>query len=97
MNQGKRISQVLFIIVLCVFIIYMGVHLDIGLSDDMEMYLNSFFLHHAEETYLSGFLYASEGGGPPPKQWVTECAVRFLPLGTYVSENAPLDMEVEDL
>ena len=95
-NQGKRISQVLFIIVLCVFIIYMGVHLDIGLSDDMEMYLNSFFLHHAEETYLSGFLYASEGGGPPPKQWVTECAVRFLPLGTYVSENAPLDMEVED-
>lgn len=41
-------------------------------------------------------MYASEGGGPPPKQWVTECAVRFLPLGTYVSENAPLDMEVED-
>ena len=42
-NQGKRISQVLFIIVLCVFILYMGVHMNIGLSDDMEMYLNSFF------------------------------------------------------
>ena len=58
-NQGKRISQVLFIIVLCVFILYMGVHMNIGLSDDMEMYLNSFFLHRAEETYLSGFYYIS--------------------------------------
>lgn len=96
MHQGKRISQVLFIIVLCVFILYMGIHLEIGLSGDMEMYLNSFFLHKTEETYLSGFLYALEGGGPSPKQWVTECALRFLPLGTYVSENAPLDMEVED-
>ena len=65
-NQGKRISQVLFIIVLCVFILYMGVHMNIGLSDDMEMYLNSFFLHRAEETYLSGFSYISEGGGPLP-------------------------------
>ena len=95
-NQGKRISQVLFIIVLCVFILYMGVHMNIGLSDDMEMYLNSFFLHRAEETYLSGFSYISEGGGPLPEQWVTECAASFLPLGTYVSESTPLDTEVED-
>lgn len=95
-NQGKRISQVLFIIVLCVFILYMGVHMNIGLSDDMEMYLNSFFLHRAEETYLSSFSYISEGGGPLPEQWVTECAASFLPLGTYVSESTPLDTEVED-
>lgn len=95
-NQGKRISQVLFIIVLCVFILYMGVHMNIGLSEDMEMYLNSFFLHRAEETYFSGFSYISEGGGPLPEQWVTECAASFLPLGTYVSESTPLDTEVED-
>lgn len=96
MYQGKRISQILFIIVLCVFILYAGIHLNLGVSDEMTMYFNSFFLHHAEKTYLSGLSYTSQGGGPLPEQWVTECAVRLLPLGSYVSENAPLDMEVED-
>ena len=90
MNQGKSI------IVLCIFVLYMGIHMNIGISDEMEMYLGSVFLQQAEKTYLSGFSYASEGGGPLPKQWVTECAALFLPLGTYVSESAPLDMEVED-
>lgn len=94
--QGKRISQILFIVVLCIFIVYAGSHLDVGISGEMETYFNSFFLHHTEKTYLSGFSYISEGGGPLPQQWMTECALRFLPLGTYVSENAPLDMDVED-
>ncbi|MCI8709814.1 MAG: stage II sporulation protein P [Dorea sp.] len=62
----------------------------------MTVYFNSFFLHHAEKTYLSGLSYTSQGGGPLPEQWVAECAARLLPLGSYVSENAPLDMEVED-
>ncbi len=96
MYQGKRISQILFIIVLCVFILYAGFHLNLGVSDEMTVYFNSFFLHHAEKTYLSGLSYTSQGGGPLPEQWVAECAARLLPLGSYVSENAPLDMEVED-
>ena len=96
MYQGKRISQILFIIVLCVFILYAGFHLNLGVSDEMTVYFNSFFLHHAEKTYLSGLSYTSQGGGPLPEQWVAECAARLLPLGSYVSENAPLDMEVEE-
>lgn len=96
MNQGKRISQVLFIIILCIFILYMGIHMNIGISDEMEMYIESTFLHQAEKMYLSGFSYVSEGGGPLPDQWITECAARILPLGTYVSETTPLDMGVED-
>lgn len=96
MYQGKRISQILFIIVLCVFILYAGIHLNLGVSEEMAMYFNSFFLHHAEKAYLPGLSYTSQGKGPLPEQWVTECAARLLPLGSYVSENAPLDMEVED-
>ena len=96
MNQGKRISQILLIIVLCVFILYMGVHMDMGLSDETQMYLSSIFLRRAEETYLSGFIYTTEGGGPLPEQWLTECAARLLPLGTYVSETVPLDTQVEE-
>ena len=96
MNQGKRISQILLIIVLCVFILYMGVHMDMGLSDETQMYLSSIFLRRAEETYLSGFIYTTEGGGPLPEQWLTEGAARLLPLGTYVSETVPLDTQVED-
>ena len=96
MNQGKRISQILLIIVLCVFILYMGVHMDMGLSDETQMYLSSIFLRRAEETYLSGFIYTTEGGGPLPEQWLTECAARLRPLGTYVSETVPLDTQVED-
>ena len=74
----------------------MGIHMNIGISDEMEMYLGSVFLRQAEKTYLPEFSYASEGGGPLPEQWVTECAACLLPLGTYVSETTPLDMEVED-
>ena len=96
MNQRKRIRQVLLIIFLCVFGLYMGIHMNIGISDEMEMYLGSVFLRQAEKTYLPEFSYASEGGGPLPEQWVTECAACLLPLGTYVSETTPLDMEVED-
>ncbi len=96
MNQGKRISRILFIIVLCILILYAGSHLNLGISEELRLRLDSFFLHNAEEMYLSGFSYVSEGGGPLPKQWLTEYAVSFVPLGTYVSENAPVDMEVED-
>lgn len=96
MNQRKRISQILFIITLCFLIVYAGSHLSFKNTDDWKIRLNSLFLHSAERTYLSGFSYLSEGGGPSPQQWVTECAVSFLPLGTYVSENEPMDMEVED-
>lgn len=96
MNQGKRISQILFVIVLCLLILYAGSHLELEMSEELQLRLDSFFLHRAEEIYLPGFSYVSEGGGPLPKQWLTECAVSFLPLGSYVSENAPVDMEVED-
>lgn len=96
MYQGKRISQILFIIVLCVFILYAGIHLNLGVSDEMTMYFNSFFLRYAEKAYLPGLSYTSQGGGPLPNQWVTECAARFIPLGAYISENEPLVMEVED-
>lgn len=96
MNQRKRISQILFIITLCFLIVYAGSHLSFKNTDDWKIRINSLFLHSAERTYLSGFSYLSEGGGPSPQQWVTECAVSFLPLGTYVSENEPMDMEVED-
>lgn len=96
MYQGKRISQILFIVVLCIFILYAGIHLNLDVSDEMTMYFNSFFLRYAEKAYLPGLSYTSQGGGPLPKQWVTECAARLFPLGTYVLENEPLVMEVED-
>ena len=50
----------------------MGIHMNIGISDEMEMYLGSVFLRQAEKTYLPEISYASEGGGPLPEQWVTE-------------------------
>lgn len=96
MKQKKRINQVLFIIVLCMLILYVGSHLTIEISDETNVRLNSLFIKRSEQMYLTGFSFLSDGEGAMPKQWITECAFRMLPLGSYVAESAPLDMDVED-
>ena len=96
MKQKKRINQVLFIIVLCMLILYVGSHLTIEISDEANVRLNSLFIKRSEQMYLTGFSFLSNGEGAMPKQWITECAFRMLPLGSYVAESAPLDMDVED-
>ncbi|MGN0331826.1 MAG: stage II sporulation protein P [Lachnospiraceae bacterium] len=96
MKQKKRINQVLFIIVLCMLILYVGSHLTIEISDEANVRLNSLFIKRSEQMYLTGFSFLSDGEGAMPKQWITECAFRMLPLGSYVAESAPLDMDVED-
>lgn len=96
MKQKKRINQVLFIIVLCMMILYVGSHLTIEISDEANVRLNSLFIKRSEQMYLTGFSFLSDGEGAMPKQWITECAFRMLPLGSYVAESAPLDMDVED-
>lgn len=96
MKQKKRINQVLFIIVLCMLILYVGSRLTIEISDEANVRLNSLFIKRSEQMYLTGFSFLSDGEGAMPKQWITECAFRMLPLGSYVAESAPLDMDVED-
>lgn len=92
----NRINQILFILILCMLIMYVGSRMMLGLSGEAGAELDSLFMKRSEQMYLTGFSFLSDGGGVMPKEWISACAYRMLPLGSYVEENAPLDMEVED-
>ena len=55
MRQKKRISQILMIAVLCVFIVYIGLYMNKKkdwITQESRMELSSFLLRQAEMTYL---------------------------------------------
>lgn len=95
MSQKKRISQIVFIVVLCLFIFYAGCRLKFYKAGDWMPEVNSFLLRKTEQTYLAGFSFLSEGGALPG-QWLTESAVCMFPLGMYVSSSEPIDLDVQD-
>ena len=100
MNQRKRISQILFIFILCILIVYAGSHwgsvMTEDMADEMTLELSSFFMECSEKMYLTRISYLQEEGAKTPGQWITECAFQFVPLGSYVSENSHADLDVED-
>ncbi|MGN1165726.1 MAG: stage II sporulation protein P [Lachnospiraceae bacterium] len=95
-KQRNRISQVLFIIVLCMLILYAGSRMGMGLTDEANVRMNSFLMERSEQMYLTGFSFLSDGDGGSIGQWVIEYAFQMIPLGNYIATNAPLDLEVED-
>lgn len=74
----------------------MGSRLTMDFSEEADVRLNSLFMKRSEQMYLTGFSFLSDGEGTMPAEWITECAFRMLPLGSYVEESEPPDMEVED-
>lgn len=64
MRQKKRISQILMIAVLCVFIVYIGLYMNKKkdwITQESRMELSSFLLRQAEMTYLPVFSKVSSG------------------------------------
>lgn len=96
MKDRNRISQVLFIIILCMLIFYVGSCLGMGLTAESNVRMNRFLMERSERMYLTGFSFLSEGESGSIGQWIIECAFQMVPLGYYVAANAPLDLDVED-
>lgn len=100
MRQKKRISQILMIAVLCVFIVYIGLYMNKKkdwITQESRMELSSFLLRQAEMTYLPVFAKVSSGDrGLSPAHWLARNAAELIPLGTYMEELDPAATDVED-
>lgn len=100
MRQKKRISQILMIAVLCVFIVYIGLYVNKKkdwITQESRMELSSFLLRQAEMTYLPVFSKVSSGDrGCSSGHWLARNAMELIPLGMYVEETSPAATDVED-
>ena len=100
MRQKKRISQILMIAVLCVFIVYIGLYMNKKkdwITQESRMELSSFLLRQAEMTYLPVFSKVSSvDRGCSPGHWLARNAMELIPLGMYVEETSPAATDVED-
>lgn len=100
MRQKKRISQILMIAVLCVFIVYIGLYMNKKkdwITQESRMELSSFLLRQAEMTYLPVFSKVSSGDrGCSHGHWLARNAMELIPLGMYVEETSPAATDVED-
>ena len=100
MRQKKRISQILMIAVLCVFIVYIGLYMNKKkdwITQESRMELSSFLLRQAEMTYLPVFSKVSSGDrGCSPGHWLARNAMELIPLGMYMEEISPAATDVED-
>ncbi len=96
MNQGKRLRQILIIVILCVLIIYAGLKNGIAGESDLEMQFQSYLFRQSEKMYLPEIVYLSEETSGNFHQWIAECAMTFFPLGTYVQTEEKIETQVED-
>lgn len=99
MNQKKRINQILIIVVLCILILYAGVHIDMGakhVDEESLMGLDMFLMNQTEHMYLSGFSYLAEGSKAAKWELYAECMKYLLPMASYVEEHTSVQTDVED-
>lgn len=99
MRQSKKAGQILIIIILCILILYLGFYIgDFHIKDMFfqQTQMSSFLMSRAEKNCLAGLSYRSDGRASSFSHWVAETAMEFIPLGTYVEEQVPMDTEIED-
>ena len=103
MRWGKRISQLLLLIVLCVLIFYVGIYLQVDVSGETYFYkINQTLLDNAGEMYLAGLFYSensSDGLNDAIEvfhQAIIEHAFRLMPLGKYVNAHGKTEIQTED-
>lgn len=96
MNNGKQISQVLFVFVLCILILYLGFQSEVTVSDEFRMQLDKKIFEQAQKVYLTSLSFQKEGKSVKPQQWLVRGVMNLFPLGCYVEEHIPSDLQVED-
>lgn len=96
MGKGKKLSQIVMIIALCLMILYVGANRHWKISENTEAQMQNQLLHHLERTYMPSLYYVSEGQKYLSKKWYEEFVAYILPLGTYVNLNGSYQLNIED-
>lgn len=99
MNQKKRINQILIIVVLCLLILYAGIHMNIGaksVDEESLMGVKMFLMNQTEHMYLSGFSYLADGGTASKCEPYIESMRYLSPIVSYVEKHSAAETDVED-
>ncbi len=97
-GQKQRISRIIIVIILGILAVYACMHIrvSLGIEKRSQTRINRILMDQAKRSYLTGFAYIEEGKEESLKDWVTEAAMGFIPLGTYVEGKETSHTDVED-
>ena len=98
MERRKQISQILIVIILGILAVYTCVNISLPLKPEQarQTKLNRFLMEQAKKTFLTGFVYVENGNGGSLADWITQTAMEWIPLGTYMTEKSAACTDVED-
>ena len=98
MERRKQISQILIVVILGILAVYTCVNISLPLKPEQarQTKLNRFLMEQAKKTFLTGFVYVENGNGGSLADWITQTAMEWIPLGTYMTEKSAACTDVED-
>lgn len=96
MGQKQRISQILIVIIVIVLLGYCLTQVSMKPVKRVQIRINRILMEEAQQTYLTGLVYAEEGKRESFQDWITQRALDMVPLGTYVEEKASVYTDIED-
>ena len=96
MGQKQRISRIMIAVIAGILVLYAFMQVSLHPVKKVQDGINRFLMEKSEETYLTGFAYLEGGKEASFSEWVTESAMKLVPLGTYVEGKASVHADVED-
>lgn len=96
MGQKQRISRIMIAVIAGILVLYAFMQVPLHPVKKVQDGINRFLMEKSEETYLTGFAYLEGGKEASFSDWVTESAMKLVPLGTYVEGKASVHTDVED-
>ena len=96
MGQKQRISRIMIAAIAGILVLYAFMQVSLHPVKKVQDGINRFLMEKSEETYLTGFAYLEGGKEASFSEWVTESAMKLVPLGTYVEGKASVHADVED-
>ncbi len=101
MERRKQISQILILVILGILAVYTCMNISLPSKSEQgnqadQTKLNRLLMEHAKRTFLTGFVYVENGNDGSLTDWITENAMEFIPLGTYIEGKFLAHTEVED-
>lgn len=101
MEQRKRISQILIVVILGILAVYTCMNISLpqrpekGNPADQTKW-NRFLMEYAKRTFLTGFVYVENGNDGSLVDWITETAMELIPLGVYIEGKSSAHTDIED-
>lgn len=101
MEQRKRASQILIVVILGILAAYTCMNLsppqkpEKGNQADQTK-LNRLLMEQAKRTFLTGFVYVENGNDGSFMDWIAKTAMELIPLGVYIEGKSSANTDVED-